>query len=208
QREVLGELLSSYWRPLYAYLRRKGMSPPEAEDCVQGFAVRLLEKNFLASLDPGRGRLRAYLKTALSHYVSNVREQAAAEKRGGHAKMVSLDFATAEQALAHAPLDAEHAYRRAWAEQVFDHALAAFRSEFLAQGKKGPLEILVGYFRGEPLPPYPDLAQKHKMPVPQLKSFVHRARIRFRELVEAEVLHTVGDPGEVASEIGELLHGS
>jgi DNA-directed RNA polymerase specialized sigma24 family protein len=205
KRRALGELLERYWVPLYVYLRRKGLGPAEAEDTVQGFAVRLLEKDFLSRLDPRRGRLRGYLKTAINHYLSNLREEQNAEKRGGRVKIVSLDFDAAEQTLGTAPPDAERAYLRGWAERVFEHSLETLRSEFTASGKKGPLDVLVRYFRGDELGPYAELAAEHGMTVPQMKSFLHRARTRFRELCEAEISETVVDPGEVAQEMGELL---
>jgi hypothetical protein len=131
---ALGDLLQTYWQPLYVYLRRKGLGPEEAADTVQGFAVRLLEKDFLSRLDPRRGRLRGYLKTALNHYLSNLREEASAEKRGGRVKIVSLDFDAAEQALGAAPPDAEKAYLRAGPGR-FSSALATSDS---SNGRKGP----------------------------------------------------------------------
>ena len=65
RRAVLDELCASRWQPLYVHLRKQGLPPDRAQDVVQGFLVHLLERDFLARLDPGRGRLRAYLKTAL-----------------------------------------------------------------------------------------------------------------------------------------------
>jgi RNA polymerase sigma-70 factor (ECF subfamily) len=58
RRAALDELLTRYWRPLYAFARRKGLDRGQAQDAVQGFVVQLLEKDFLARVDPGRGRLR------------------------------------------------------------------------------------------------------------------------------------------------------
>jgi len=205
RQQALTELLQTYWQPLYVYLRRKGFGPEEAADAVQGFAVRVLEKDFLSRLDPRRGRLRGYLKTALNHYLSNLREEASAEKRGGRVKIVSLDFDAAEQTLGAAPPDAEKAYLRGWAEQVFERALDTLQSEFMSNGRKGPLDVLVRYFRGEELESYAAVAAQHAMTIPQLKSFLHRARAKFRELVVAQVAETVAEPAEVEQEMGELL---
>jgi RNA polymerase sigma-70 factor (ECF subfamily) len=205
RQQALTELLQTYWQPLYVYLRRKGLGPEEAADAVQGFAVRVLEKDFLSKLDPRRGRLRGFLKTSLNHYLSNLREEASAEKRGGRVKIVSLDFDAAEQAVGAAPPDAEQAYLRGWAERVVEGALATLRSEFTSGGRKGPLDVLVRYFQGEDLDSYSVVAAEHAMTVPQLKSFLHRARARFRELVVAEVADTVADAAEVEQEMSELI---
>src|SRR5262249_50878636 len=133
------------------------------------------------------------------------REEANAEKRGGRIKMVSLDFVAAGKTLSTAPPDAETAYLRGWAEQVFERALRAPRTEFMAKGRRGRRDALVRYFRGEELESYAAVASEHGMTIPQLKSFLHRARARFRELVIAQVSDTVADAGEVEQEMGELL---
>jgi DNA-directed RNA polymerase specialized sigma24 family protein len=206
QRETLSELLKIYWRPLYFYLRRKGLPRAEAEDAVQGFAVRLLERNFLGRLDPERGRLRGYLKTALNHHLANLREGAAAEKRGGAVQLVPLDFDAAEQALGDDPLlAADEAYQRSWAQSVFARALQRLRVEFESGSRRGPFELLARYFQGESSDSYAEIASAHGMTVPQLKSFLHRARVKFRELVRQEVADTVADAGEIDGELETLV---
>ncbi len=91
RRGVLEELCATRWQPLYVHLRKQGVLPAEAQDVVQGFLVHLLERDFLARLDPGRGRLRAYLKTALAHYLANLYAHEAAQKRGGGLRALSFD---------------------------------------------------------------------------------------------------------------------
>jgi hypothetical protein len=91
RRVVLDELVASRWQPLYVHLRKQGLPPDRAQDVVQGFLVHLLERDFLARLDPGRGRLRAYLKTALAHYLANLHAEESAQKRGGGRAALSFD---------------------------------------------------------------------------------------------------------------------
>lgn len=61
-RRAMGELVRTYWFPLYAYLRRRGNAPAQAEDLVQGFFARLLEKDALALVDRERGKCHHYKK--------------------------------------------------------------------------------------------------------------------------------------------------
>lgn len=204
RRELLSALLRDYWRPLYVYLRRRGLAPAEAEDAVQGFAVRLLETDPLVRLDPARGRLRAYLKTALQHHVQNLHARDAADRRGGGAKVVPLDPELAERLASDAPEGAEEAFQRAWAASVFERALTALREEYERDGRRGPFDLIASYFQGKELGSYAELSARHGMSVPQLKSFLHRARTRFRELVRAEVADTVAE-AEVDAEMQELL---
>src|SRR5690348_14867403 len=81
--KALAKLCESYWYPVYAFVRRRGHSPEEALDLTQGFFARLMEKNSLATADAAKGRFRSWLLGAVKHYISNERERAAAQKRGG-----------------------------------------------------------------------------------------------------------------------------
>src|SRR6185295_8801741 len=77
QREALDRLVESYWRPVYVYIRRAWRRDvEEAKDLTQAFFARLLEKETFARADPARGSFRAYLKTALKHFLVNARESA------------------------------------------------------------------------------------------------------------------------------------
>ncbi len=83
--------------------------------------------------------------------------------------------------------------------------LEKLRSEFEKGDRGGPFELVETFFRfGQP-PAYAEAAGKHGMSIPAIKSFLHRARGRFRELVRAEVAGTVSDPREIDSEMAELM---
>ena len=42
RRRAMSDLCEIYWYPLYAYVRRRGLSPADAEDATQGFFCELL----------------------------------------------------------------------------------------------------------------------------------------------------------------------
>ena len=141
RRRLLAELLQSYWKPLYLTLRARGFAQAPAEDAVQGFALTLLEKDALERLDPGKGRLRAYLKTALLHYVASEHARDSAQKRGGAQRPIALEVTELESASS-THLDPELEYQRAWARQVMERALAALRGEYSSGARAGPVELL------------------------------------------------------------------
>ena len=89
-RNATAALFEQYWYPLYAYLRRAGHQASDAEDLVQGFLLRLLEKDGLQSADPQRGRFRSFLLVALKHFVINEWERRRAQKRGGEQTAVNV----------------------------------------------------------------------------------------------------------------------
>ena len=203
RREVLGELCATRWQPLYVHLRKQGLPRERAEDVVQGFLVHLLERDFLERLDPGRGRLRAYLKAALAHYQANLHEQESAQKRGGGARALAFD--DVEALVPAAPDDPAAAFDREWALALFEGALAELEAELASGARRGPVAVVRQLFRLGEAPAYEALAAEHGMSVPQLKSFVHRARGRFRLLLLARVADTVQTRAEADAELGELL---
>jgi DNA-directed RNA polymerase specialized sigma24 family protein len=203
QRAVLAELCATRWQPLYMHLRKQGLLADRAQDVVQGFLVHLLERDFLARLDPGRGRLRAYLKTALTHYLANLYEHEAAQKRGG--RLPPLPFEDIESVVAAAPDDPEAAFDREWALGLFQGALVDLEAELVSGARRGPVDVVRRLFRFGEAPPYEILAREHAMSVAQLKSFVHRARRRFRELLLQRISDTVHTREEAEAELTDLL---
>ena len=68
-REALARLCEVYWYPLYAYVRRRGYSPEDAQDLTQEFFARLLERHRLGAADPQRGRFRSFLLTSMKNFL-------------------------------------------------------------------------------------------------------------------------------------------
>jgi RNA polymerase sigma-70 factor (ECF subfamily) len=200
---ALEELLGRYWQPLYLFARRKGLGPDDAPDAVQGFMAHLLERDFLARLDPERGRFRSYLRTAFSNFIVNQHEREAAQKRGGG--LAALDFDALEERLGSEPAGAEAAFDRAWAIGVMARALDDLHREFESGARRGPFEVVARFFQSDDPPPYAAVAAENGMTIPQLKAFLHRARVRFRELVRSAVADTVSDASEVDAEIADLF---
>ncbi len=79
---ALGKLCSTYWRPIYGFVRRQGVGPEEGKDLTQGFFALLLERRDLNTVRQEKGRLRSYLLTSLKHFLTNERNRAMAIKRG------------------------------------------------------------------------------------------------------------------------------
>ena len=54
--KALAELCKIYWRPVFAFICRRGYSVPDAQDLTQDFFLMVPEGNFLRRADPSRGR--------------------------------------------------------------------------------------------------------------------------------------------------------
>src|SRR6201993_225485 len=82
-RAAMEDLCMAYWYPLYAYTRRRGYGPHDAEDLVQGFFARLVEKEMLRKVQRDGGRFRAFLLACFNHFLSDQRDLSLRLKRGG-----------------------------------------------------------------------------------------------------------------------------
>lgn len=203
--QALDALAATYWQPLYVFVRRKGLSPAAAQDLVQDLLALLIERDVLERLSPQRGRLRSFLRAAAANLMANQHERAAAKKRGGELAAVPLDVDLAERLAQEAPEDPDLAFDRQWATRVMDRALARLRDEYAQGERAGPVELLLEFFRAQEPPPYKDAAARYGMSVPQLKSFLHRARGRFRELLREEIAQTVERDEDVEDELRHIV---
>jgi len=205
EKVALDQLFTTYWKPIYFFLRRKGLASEAAEDAVQGFFLHLLQRDFLVRLDPARGRLRSYLLRALEHYLVNLHERDRALKRVGAYGFVPLDVVLAERELPAAPEPALQAYEREWALNLMERSLGRLRREYEEGKRKGRGETILGFFALDSAPTYAEAAAECGMSVPQFKAALHRARERFREILRDEVAATVEDDAEADREIGDLM---
>src|SRR5688500_10658487 len=123
---ALEQLCRSYWYPLYAYVRRKGHSPHDAQDLTQDFFARLLEKNYIQLAAPERGRFRSFLLKSLNNFLVNEWVRNNAQKRGGGRTLVSLDEEDAERIYQQEPVNglaAESLYDKRWAMTLLERAM-------------------------------------------------------------------------------------
>src|SRR5262245_40281606 len=121
--QALEQLCRVYWYPLYAFVRRKGHSPHDAQDLTQAFFARLLEKNYVAQAERERGRFRTYLLAALTHFLADEWDKSRRRKRGGGREILSFDAASAEERYRLEPidqLDPAKLYERRWVTTIFD----------------------------------------------------------------------------------------
>ena len=69
-RAAFAELYQLYRYPLYAFARRGGHSPEDAQDLTQGFFLHLLEHRALTHVDRLKGKFRSFLLASFQNYLS------------------------------------------------------------------------------------------------------------------------------------------
>jgi DNA-directed RNA polymerase specialized sigma24 family protein len=208
-RAALETFCRDYWYPLYAYVRRQGYAPSDAQDLTQEFFARLLEKKWVAEADPARGKLRSYLLAALKHFLANEWHQSRRLKRGGGREVVALDAASAEERYALEPLDLatpDRLYDRRWALTLLARTQDRLREEMMAAGQGERFEALEPTLVGErTVIPYHELGERFGVTETAIKSSVLRLRRRFRALLREEVGQTLGNIEEIDGELASLF---
>ncbi len=206
---ALAALCEAYWYPLYAFARRRGHGPEDAQDLTQGFFAALLEKEYLRVADNSRGKFRTFLLTAFQHYISKEYDRACAQKRGGHYRHLPLDFEAGESRYTREPAHLatpETIYQRRWAILLLDRVLTNLREEYVRTGKDVLFDRLRVFLAGEQnAMPYAQVAAELEMTEGAVKVAVHRLRRRYRELLRAEIAQTVERPEDVDEELRQLF---
>lgn len=206
---ALAELCQTYWYPLYAYIRRQGRTKEDAEDLVQAFFARFLEKNYLEGLAAERGKFRAFLLASLKHFLANECDKTQAQKRGGGAEHLSLNWQDADDRFHLDPPDPtnpERLFDREWALALLDRVIARLADECARDGKAELFAHAKGFLTvGQDAVPYADAARKLGVDEGALRVAVHRLRKRYRALLREEISQTLAEPGQVKEELHSLL---
>ena len=207
--DALEQLCRAYWYPLYAFVRRYGYSPEDAQDLTQGFFARFIAKEYLEDVDRAKGRFRSFLLAAMKHFLANQWDRAHARKRGGSAERVTLEGAEAERRYHEEPvsdLSPDKLYEQRWACRLLEQVMVRLESGFQANGQGGLFLELKPFLIGESRSvTYADLAGKLGVSEASLKMKVQRMRHRYQRLLREEIARTVSDPEEVDDEIGYLF---
>jgi len=206
---ALEELCKTYWFPLYAYVRRRGHTKEDAEDSVQAFFARFLEKNYLSGLSAERGRFRAFLLASLKNFLANEWDKSQRQKRGGGAVPLSLDWQTADtqfQVAATNEPSPDKAFDREWALALLAKVIERLQKECAADGKGRLFEQLKTFLMvGGGDSAQAEIAKSLGMEEGAVRVAVHRLRKRYRVLLRAEISQTLADESQVDEEMQALF---
>jgi len=209
-QKALAELCRIYWYPIYAFVRRRGSSPEDAQDLTQGFFQHLLSHKALRQVSPVKGKFRSFLVASLQNYLSDEVDSARCLKRGGNLEFVPLDTQSADDLYRLAPLDfltAEKIFDARWAMTLLNEAMGRLCEEYSGQGKSSTFETLKPFLdpiNSEAAICYERVANALQVSLGSVKTLIHRLRKRYASLLREEVARTVCDPGEIDEEIHSL----
>lgn len=209
RQDALDQLCRAYWRPVYVYARRRGLTVPDAEDAAQSFFAAMLGSGFFEKADPDRGKFRAFLLTAFRNHLTNLHESAHAQKRGGGAEAIAIDSAEAEAGLALSspePLSPDAGFDRVWALTIMERAIARLEAEQAAADRAAQFARL-RHLLGATAQPgeYDRIATELGVARATVPVLVHRLTKRYRELIRGEVAETVASAADIDSELRYLF---
>jgi RNA polymerase sigma factor (sigma-70 family) len=208
-QEALEKLCRTYWRPIYAFLRRQGVRPEEAEDVTQGFFAQLLERRKFSAVRKEKGRLRSFLLGALKYFLADEQRRAMAIKRGSGLRPIPLEELRADERIEMEPADpvtAEMIYERRWALTVLEQVLDRLKNEYRTAGNTALFDSLKQLLPDEPgSPSQAEIAARLGMAENAVRQAFYRFRQRYQSLLREEIAHTVATPGDIEDELRHLI---
>jgi RNA polymerase sigma factor (sigma-70 family) len=191
--DALAKLCEIYRPAVLAYVRRLCTRGGDAEDLTQSFFERLLTKRLDQFADPLRGRFRVFLRTAIANFLRDQHAHATALRRTA---VESADDPLVD------PLTPDEVFDAVWAKTIIQRAYRNLASETAQQGKADLFNALKPYLAETAgKKDYDAVAEKLSMRSNTIAVGVHRLRTRLREIVQAQILDTISNSGDLADEM-------
>ena len=133
---LVADLLRTYWKPVYCYLRHKGYNNEQAKDLTQGFFREVvLGRKLIQQADRVKGRFRTLLLRALDRYLISVHRKDTARKRIPQDRLISLEDSNfPELPKATSNLNSEDIFHYTWVCELLDRLLEEVETECLHRG--------------------------------------------------------------------------
>ena len=207
-RLALEDICQTYWFPLFAYLRRRGVTREEAEDSVQAFFARLVERNLLGLADPNRGRFRGFLLASFRQFLLAKHSYDSTARRRPSGLLLSIDIVDADERYIREVADSEtpeSLYERACALSLIGRTLEQLRHEVEESIGFERFRAFQGTLTGQSSRSAREVGDTLGMTEGAVRVAIYRLRRRFAEILRAEVAATLGPGDNVDDEIQSLL---
>ena len=210
RQRALDIILTSYWKPVYKYIRLKWQASNEdAKDLTQGFFANAFEKDHFANYDAGKASFQTFLRTCLDGFIANERKAGSRLKRGGGVDHYSLDFAAAEnEIVSHtSTLNPEDYFHREWVRWMFTLAVDAFRKRCEESGRTVHFQLFERYDLNDDNRDvsYASLGHEFGLEAATVNNYLAAARRDFRRIVLEKLREITTTDEEFRTEARSLL---
>jgi RNA polymerase sigma-70 factor (ECF subfamily) len=210
---IFDDLIKSYWKPVYYYLRQKGYGNEEAKDLTQGFFQEIvLGRKLLQRADQTRGRFRTLLLTALDRYLRSVHRKLTAQKRVPEQKFIPLEHMDMSAWPEHLDkLTSEESFNYAWVSELLDRILSEVESECKSRDmtihwKLFHTRVLQPVIEGIEPPSLDELCSKYGIEdKPKASNMIFSVKRKFQAALRRHLRESVASEPEVGEEIQEIV---
>jgi RNA polymerase sigma-70 factor (ECF subfamily) len=212
-KAVVDDLIRTYWKPVYCYLRQKGYGNEDAKDLTQGFFHEVvLGRKLIQRADHRKGRFRTLLLTALDRYLTSAHRRRTAQKRTAGSRLVPLehvDIAALPEPVG--KLSSEEFFNYAWISELLDRMLEAVEAECLQRGMAVHWDLF--YDRvlhpilecAEP-PSLESLCRKHRIDsTVKVSNMIFAVKRRFQASAKRLLRQSVASEDDFSEEMLELV---
>ena len=202
-RRSVEELCSTYWKPVYAFIRGRGWNAEEARDLTQEYFSRFLEKELVRRADRSKGRFRSFVLVTVERFLRDELDKRERRRRA-HERMAEERARSDAAACASDP---EEEFNRELASEILSRVLDRMRVQCAERGQERYHAAFCARVEGEAegsAPSYEELASRLGMSVTDVTNAIHRGRAIFRMLLREEIRKGVATEAEVDAEIADL----
>lgn len=211
-RTALDVLCRAYHYPLYCQIRRHGFSHHDAEDLLHDFLAKLLRNDSFGLAESEKGRLRTYLRTALSRFLATRHERQQRVSRH-EISIESLADLSAVEGRFELDESAHHEspdilFDRQWGVELMNQVMQRLRKQYEDKGNAALFSALQPVlFSGGSLVDHDSaaLCSGLGMKPGALRAALLRLLQKYREALRHEVLQTVSHQDQAPSEFAFLM---
>lgn len=208
KEQCLSRLCTTYWKPIYQYIRRRGLSHDDARDMTQEYFATFLEKNFVATADRERGRFRTFVLITVNRFLT--KQLARRSRRDARLNIVlPIDDDGDEYILPELSITqtAEDDFNRRWALSLIETTLERMKTECSKGKKKCYYDALTMYLDSvgeEQKLSYREMAQKLNISEADITNYLFRGRNIFQKILRDEIRQSVTNESAIDAEIEAL----
>ena len=210
---IIGDLIKTYWKPVYCFIRKRGYTNDDAKELTQEFFCEVvLGGKILEKADRHIGSFRGLLIVVLERFLINADTWKSRKKRCPETGIINLDPAELVNLGAFSPAATpEQAFYHQWIIDLLDSVLAEVREEYCSNSQSAywlifNQKILMPIMEGAKPPPLREICETLGIKdESQASNMIVTVKRRFRSVLKRRLRALVSSDAEAEGEFQEIL---